>query len=187
MNPRKNMIMILNSVQIVTSHPPPPPPAVQNFISFHINLFNCYKVQNERLMDFTFHQFSYQSHITHNHPYYCIVYNTFDLNHKIHHRFKVLFWNVRSLHSKFDVISHELNNISADIINISETWLREEMENHVVNINNYSLIRNDRTIIGENGIIKRGGGICTYIRQGLAFTCLQDLSYLCKDHSTQKL
>ena len=101
----------------------------------------------------------------------------------MHHGLKALFWNVRSLHNKFDVISQELNNISTDIVNISETMLREEMDDHFVSINNYSLVRNDRITLCENGSIKRGGGICTYIRQGLVFNCLQDLS--CCDNNIE--
>ena len=36
----------------------------------------------------------------------------------MHNGLKVLIWNVRSLYNKFDIISHELPNIS--VINISE-------------------------------------------------------------------
>ena len=98
----------------------------------------------------------------------------------MHHGMKVIFWNVRSLYSKFDVISHELTKTSADIVNISETWLREEMEDHFVTIRNYSLIRNDRSIIDDDGRVKRGGGICTYIKQGLTFKVVHELS-LCNN------
>ena len=50
------------------------------------------------------------------------------------------------------------------------------MPDHFVNISNYSLVRNDRSLILHDGSIKRGGGICTYIRQGLNFVIIPEFS-----------
>ena len=61
-------------------------------------------------------------------------------------------------------------------LNISETWLQEQLPDHFVGITNYSLVRSDRTLILPDGSVKGGGGICTYIKQGLNFTVITDLS-----------
>ena len=85
----------------------------------------------------------------------------------MHKGLKVDFLNVRSLYSKFGTIAFELNPISPDVININETRLQNTLPDHFVNIPHYSLIRNDRTTNLANGAIKRGRGLCAYIRQGL--------------------
>ena len=89
----------------------------------------------------------------------------------MHEGLQVVFWNVRSLYNKIDSISQEIDLLAPDILNISETWLHEQLPDHFVGISNYSLVRCDRTLP-----VKRGGGICTYIRQGLNFTVITDLS-----------
>ena len=40
---------------------------------------------------------------------------------------KGLFWNVRSIYNKLDSIRHEVNNLQPDILNMSETWLNENI------------------------------------------------------------
>ena len=92
----------------------------------------------------------------------------------MHKGLKIVFLNVRSLYNKFDSIKQEIDSLAPDVINISETWLHNQMPDHFVSISNYSLIRNDRTLTLPDGTIKRGGGICTYIWQGLNFSVLND-------------
>ena len=87
-----------------------------------------------------------------------------------------MFWNVRSLYNKIDTIKEEINKLAPDILNISETWLHNQTPDHFVHISNYSLIRNDRSLILHDGSTKRGGGICTYIRQGLNFVTIPESS-----------
>ena len=99
----------------------------------------------------------------------------------MHKGLKVLFWNVRSLYNKFDSISHEIKKMEPDILNISESWLQVNLPDHLVNIPNYSLIRNDRTTTSPNGNIKRGGGLCTYIKQGINFDVKSEYA-LCTDN-----
>ena len=54
------------------------------------------------------------------------------------------------------------------------------MPDHFVNIPNYSMLRNDRNIVLANGTIKHGGGLCTYIRQGINFNTMNELE-ICND------
>ena len=81
---------------------------------------------------------------------------------------KVIFWNVRSLYNKIDTIRLEIDKINPDILNVCETWLHDDIENDFVSIKDYTLIRSDRKTF-ENGILKRGGGLCTYVRK--TFIC----------------
>ena len=87
-----------------------------------------------------------------------------------------MFWNVRSLYNKIDTIKEEINNLAPDVLNISETWLHNQTPDHFVHIPNYSIIRNDRSLTLHDGTTKRGGGICTYIRQGLNFIIIPEYS-----------
>ena len=80
-----------------------------------------------------------------------------------------LHLNVRSLRNKHDQLLLELSNKNLDVITMSETWLREiDSSDHYV-FPNYVLIRQDRSWI-ENGKVKKGGGICTYMKSSLNFT-----------------
>ena len=100
----------------------------------------------------------------------------------MHKGLKFIFWNVRSLFNKIDSLICELPYLAPDVLNISESWLQNELPDHLVSIPNYSLIRQDRSTTHGDGSIKRGGGLCTYIKQGLNFeiecdleTCTEDI------------
>ena len=79
---------------------------------------------------------------------------------------KVLFWNIRSIYNKIDSVRYEIDKLQPDIININETWLNDNISDEEINISGYNLMRHDRGR-DEHGIIKRGGGLCTYIKTGL--------------------
>ncbi len=64
--------------------------------------------------------------------------------------------NVRSLLPKID----ELALILIDIAAVSETWLHSHIENEVLSIPNYNLIRQDRTF-------GRGGGVCAFVSNSI--------------------
>ena len=79
--------------------------------------------------------------------------------------FHLLHLNVRSLWPKIDVIRILLyNNNMAAVLTLSETWLNKDIPSEMVCINNYNLFRHDRDWGDTPDIIKKGGGICTYIR-----------------------
>ena len=80
---------------------------------------------------------------------------------------KIVFWNVRSLYNKIGTIRLEVDNIRPDILNISETWLHDSIDDGFVTFKDYTLIRSDRKTI-EAGMLKKGGGLCTYFKSGLA-------------------
>ena len=65
--------------------------------------------------------------------------------------------------------------MAPDVLNINESWQQYELPDHLVNITDSSLIRHDCTALNADGTIKRGGGLCTYGKQGLNFDVLNDL------------
>ena len=69
--------------------------------------------------------------------------------------------NVNSLLSKTDEHRDKTNYIKPAIFGITETKLNSSVTNAEVNINGYSIIRNDRN--------RNGGGVAFYIRNNLCF------------------
>ena len=69
--------------------------------------------------------------------------------------------NVDSLLSKFDELRDITNHIRPAILGITESKLDSSVTNAEVNINGYSIIRNDRN--------RNGGGVACYIRNDLCF------------------
>ena len=53
------------------------------------------------------------------------------------------------------------------MISVSETWIDDSVTDAEICIENYSVVRSDRS--------RNGGGVCMYIRNDLAFSLLQDL------------
>ena len=86
---------------------------------------------------------------------------------------KVLFWNVRSLYTKIDTIRLEVEKVNPDIVNINETWLHDDIDDGFISIKDYILVRSDRQTM-ENGVIKRGGGLCTFAKKSLICEELTD-------------
>ena len=69
--------------------------------------------------------------------------------------------NVNSLLSKIDELRDITNYIKPAILGITESKLDSSVTNAEVNINGYSIIRNDRN--------RNGGGVACYIRSDLCF------------------
>ena len=69
--------------------------------------------------------------------------------------------NVNSLFSKIDELRDITNYIKPAILGITESKLDSSVTNAEVNINGYSIIRNDRN--------RNGGGVACYIRNDLCF------------------
>ena len=76
---------------------------------------------------------------------------------------KILLTNIQSLRPKVDELSVIAANLKVDIICLTETWLTNEIDDCLMNIPGYSIVRNDRRC-------RRGGGTTIYIRNGLCFS-----------------
>ncbi len=76
--------------------------------------------------------------------------------------------NVMSLAPKIDEIRYFASEAKVDLICITETWLKSHIDDNIINIGGYSLVRRDRIGVDH-------GGICTYIKTNINFTFLEDL------------
>ena len=85
--------------------------------------------------------------------------------------------NVRSLLSKSEVFRLHFENSGLDVITISETWLSDSVGNNIMGLNNYKLLRSDRSFLNDQGTgVKKGGGLLMYIRQDLNFVFQHNVS-----------
>ena len=81
----------------------------------------------------------------------------------------IILANVMSLSPKIDEIRLYVQDHVPDIMCVTETciWLKDTVENSVINIRNYTLVRKDR-------IYAQHGGVGLYIKDTLPFTVLRE-------------
>ena len=77
------------------------------------------------------------------------------------------FWNIRSLLPKIDSVREYVDSTRPNILCLSETWLKQEIPSTLIHLDDYILIREDRKTINDEGYIKRGGGLCTYVKSSI--------------------
>ena len=98
--------------------------------------------------------------------------------------------NIRSLFckNKFDMFKQQLLNSNVNVLGISETWLKKELPSDIININGFNINRNDRSW-SEKGKIKKGGGVCIYIKKDMLYsdTKYNSLNISSKDIESQWL
>jgi hypothetical protein len=75
--------------------------------------------------------------------------------------------NARSILPKMSELRIMAKESKAAVIAISETWLDSSVINSEIQIEGYSILRNDRD--------RHGGGVCTYIINSNAFNTRTDL------------
>ena len=73
--------------------------------------------------------------------------------------------NMRSLNNKMELVRATFCESNASIITLSETWLNKMYNDSYIAIEGYVAVRSD----SEWDHNKRGGGICTYITNGIHF------------------
>lgn len=76
------------------------------------------------------------------------------------HNLKVVHINAQSLRRHIDQIWMIFQSQNIDLIAISETWLKPNVQSKEVAMPGYKLLRNDR-------LHKNGGGVAVYVRAGL--------------------
>lgn len=77
---------------------------------------------------------------------------------------RVCFLNARSLLSHFAELKDCLIQGNYDIVGISETWLKPDILNTMIDIQGYNIARGDRTT--------RGGGLVLYVKNNFEFSNL---------------
>ena len=73
-----------------------------------------------------------------------------------------------SIIPKIDEIRSVVLDQKIDIAAFTETWLRDSIQDTIIDIPGYQIYRKDR-----NGWLH--GGVCTYVRDGIRTTILNDL------------
>ena len=81
--------------------------------------------------------------------------------------FKMTFLNIVSLPKNINEIRHSMTNKHIDLIAFNETRLDSGINDRMVHINNYDLIRKDRS--------RNGGGVCIFLRNSINYKIRHDL------------
>ena len=77
-------------------------------------------------------------------------------------------FNVRSLKTSFDLFSAAIEDLSLDVVGLSETWLSSDISDTSFHIENYVLKRRDRS--------GRGGGVAFYVKNTIKFKVIDDIT-----------
>ena len=88
--------------------------------------------------------------------------------------FKIFFWNARSLINKIDQTRLVIEEKRPNIFCINETWLKTQIPDSMLSINDYTLIRSDRMFKNTRGYTKRGGGLALYVMNDINFVNLDN-------------
>ena len=94
--------------------------------------------------------------------------------------------NVRSILSKgkFENLKTQILNSKAQVVTISETWLKKEWDSSLISIPGYNLLRVDRNWGDIKNDIKKGGGLCIYIKNNLNYN---DIVYSSNNTSSSNI
>jgi exonuclease III len=69
---------------------------------------------------------------------------------------------------KIDEIRATISHANLDFVCITETWLKDHIDSHVVGIAGYNIVWLDRKVISH-------GGVCMYVRDSVRHNVLLDL------------
>ena len=95
-----------------------------------------------------------------------------DLPKNLKSNIKVAHLNVRLLKSRENLVKDTLLINNIDVLTISETWADKSVSDSNIQIEGYTLFRQDR------GSKKAGGGLAIYIKNNLKVTFLNELSFV---------
>ena len=87
---------------------------------------------------------------------------------------RVMLANTMSLVPKLDKVQELLLWLNAQVGCIAESWLKEHINDSVVNIDGYNIVRKDRSS-------HEHGGVCIYIQDHMKFETPENLQ-CCNDH-----
>ena len=79
--------------------------------------------------------------------------------------------NLQSFKNKIDIVKTHIALSNFDIFTFSESWLDERLNNQMLDINAYNLIRHDRVwFVNDSTQPKRGGGVGMYIKEAYTYS-----------------
>ncbi|CAB4029535.1 Hypothetical predicted protein, partial [Paramuricea clavata] len=87
---------------------------------------------------------------------------------------RVMLSNVMSLTPKLDEVSEFLLRKKIDIGFITESWLKDRINDSIVKISGFNLIRKDRSS-------HEHGGVCIYLKDQIKYTIPENLQ-CCREH-----
>ena len=90
----------------------------------------------------------------------------------------ILHWNSRSMYHKYDEILHLVEGSNCEFLFLSETWLSDDVNDDMIKIPGYQLLRQDRN---EKSDKQRGGGVCVYHKNRFVVTRMDELSFCSPD------
>ena len=77
------------------------------------------------------------------------------------------FLNIVSLPKKIDEIRHFMSNKTIDLIAFNDTQLDSSFTDNLIHLDDYDIIRKDRS--------RNGGGVCIYLRSSMNYKIRSDL------------
>ena len=97
-------------------------------------------------------------------------------NSKTSLNFRLVHFNIRSLRNSahWTQLQKFVIEMQIEVIALSETWLNTTIPNIEINIEGYTLYRQDR-------LHKRGGGVAAYVRKDIKATILKEISSVSTD------
>ena len=98
---------------------------------------------------------------------------------------KIVHLNIRSLFKKIDQLRLILIDSNIDIITLSETWLHQNIDSQLINIQGYSVNRLDRELKYTHK--KRGGRLVAYIKNSIEVNTYNSESISSNDIEVQWL
>ena len=75
--------------------------------------------------------------------------------------------NIRSLWNKIDLFRTAFSENKFSVIGLSETWLTPQYDDMILNLDGYVLYRLARSFYNAVNNVKKGGGVCLFIRDGI--------------------
>ena len=81
--------------------------------------------------------------------------------------FKMAFLNIVSLPKKIDEIRYSMSNKFVNLIAFNETRLDSNITDNMIYLEDYDIVRKDRT--------RNGGGVCIYLRSSINYKIRDDL------------
>ena len=96
--------------------------------------------------------------------------------------------NVRSIVNKLDQFKLHFEHSSFDVVTLSETWLTEGINDCLLTMGGYQLLRYDRSVQGLHGT-KKGGGLLIYVKNDINFSLNYNVekNLSCSDVEDQRL
>ena len=70
--------------------------------------------------------------------------------------FKIIFWNTRSVLNKIESIRDKISGCLPQFLGITESWLKPDIPDYMLEIAGYYIHRLDRTALNNQGYKKRG-------------------------------